>query len=56
LPEWLDGKVDTAHIATGSGRATIVDAGGNLWVSSTGPRGWECLATGFPYIFGMLFA
>jgi hypothetical protein len=54
LPEWLEGKVDTAHIATGGGRAAIVDRGGNLWVSTVASRGWERLATGLPYVFGVL--
>jgi len=54
LPEWLDGKIDTAHIAAGGGRATIVDGGGNLWLSTAGASGWERIATGLAYAFGLL--
>jgi hypothetical protein len=54
LPEWLEGKVDTAHIAAGGGRAAIVDRGGNLWVSTVASCGWQRLATGLPYVFGVL--
>jgi hypothetical protein len=54
LPEWLDGKVDTAHIAAGGGRAAIVDGGGNLWLSRTGSSGWERVAAGLPYCYGLL--
>jgi hypothetical protein len=41
LPEWLKGKVDTAHIAAGAGQAALVDNGGDLWVSKSGSTGWE---------------
>lgn len=44
LPEWLDGKIDTAQIAAGAGRAAVLDGGGNLWLSSAGSRDWHCLA------------
>lgn len=54
LPEWLDGKVDTAHIAASCGRAAIVDGGGNLWLSRAGSRGWERIAAGLPYCYGLL--
>jgi hypothetical protein len=53
LPEWLDGKIDTAHIAAGGGRAAVVDAGGNLWLSAAGSRGWERIATDLGYAFGL---
>ena len=54
LPQWLDGKVDTAHIAASVGRAAVVDGGGNLWLSSAGSSGWERIATGLPYAYGVL--
>ncbi len=54
LPEWLEGKVDTAQIAAGGGRAAIVDGGGNLWLSNARSCGWERRATGLGYAFGLL--
>jgi hypothetical protein len=54
LPEWLDGKVDTAHIAAFAGRAAICDGGGNLWLSASGSRGWQRIAAGLPYIFSLV--
>lgn len=54
LPPWLDGKVDTAHIAASGGRAAVLDGGGSLWLSSAGSRGWERIATGLPYAYGLL--
>jgi hypothetical protein len=54
LPEWLEGKVDTNQIATGSGRATILDGGGNLWLSDAGSQNWRRIARGLPYAFGSL--
>jgi hypothetical protein len=54
LPEWLEGKIDTAWIATGGGRAAILDGGGNLWLSATGSRGWQRIAADLPYAFGIL--
>jgi hypothetical protein len=56
LPEWLDGKVDTAQIAASSERAAIVDGGGKLWLSEAGSKGWKCLATDIPYTFGVSVA
>ena len=53
LPEWLEGKVDTNWIATGHGRAAIVDGGGNLWLSGEGSRDWVRIATCLPYVFGL---
>ena len=44
LPERLDGKIDTAQIAAGAGRAAVMDGGGNLWLSAAGSRGWHRLA------------
>ncbi len=53
LPEWLEGKVDTGHIAVGSGgRAAVVDGGGNLWLSRAGSGGWERIAGDLGYVFG----
>jgi len=54
LPQWLDGKIDTAHIAAGGGQAAILDGGGNLWLSRAGSSGWENVATDLPYVFGLL--
>jgi hypothetical protein len=54
LPEWLDGKIDTAHITASSGRAAVVDGGGNLWLSEAGSTGWKRLAADLPYTFGLL--
>jgi hypothetical protein len=54
LPEWLSGKVDTAQIGAGDGRAAIVDGGGNLWLSNEGSRGWQRIATKVPYPSGIL--
>lgn len=53
LPEWLDGKVDTGHIAAGGGRAAVVDGGGSLWHSGTGSTGWERIAADLGYAFGV---
>ena len=45
LPAWLEGKLDTAHVATDrGGRTALVDGGGTLWLSETGSRGWRVLA------------
>jgi hypothetical protein len=54
LPEWFSGKVDTAHIAAGNGRAALVDGGGNLWLSSQGASGWRQVGVGVPFVFGMV--
>jgi hypothetical protein len=54
LPEWLDGKIDTAHITAGAGRAAVVDGGGNLWLSTAGSSGWKRLAADLPYALGLL--
>jgi photosystem II stability/assembly factor-like uncharacterized protein len=53
LPQWLDGKIDTAKIAAGCRRAAIVDQGGNLWLSREGSSGWERIATDLPYVFAL---
>jgi hypothetical protein len=53
LPEWLEGKVDTGHIAAGGGRAAVVDGGGNLWLSREGSVGWERIAGGLGSVFGV---
>jgi len=54
LPEWLEGKVDTNWIAAGPGRASILDGGGNLWLSLSGSTRWRRIATGLPYSPGLL--
>lgn len=53
LPEWLEGRVDTNQIASGRGRAAVVDCGGNLWLSDAGSHGWKHLANGLPYASGV---
>lgn len=53
LPEWLDGKVDTAQLVASSECAAAVDGGGTLWLSQTGSKGWSRLATGIAYPFGL---
>jgi hypothetical protein len=52
LPEWLEGRLDTGHIAVGAGRAAVVDGGGNLWLSRAGSSGWERIAGDLRYVFG----
>ena len=54
LPQWLEGKIDTARIAACDGRAAIADGGGNLWLSGAGSREWERIATNVPYGPGIL--
>ena len=54
LPQWLDGKVDTLHIAAGGGRAAIVDQAGNLWLSRQGSAAWQCIATDIEGAYGGL--
>jgi hypothetical protein len=54
LPEWLEGKVDTGHMAAGDGRAAITDGAGNLWLSKDGSTGWERIATHPHYTYGLL--
>jgi hypothetical protein len=54
LPQWLAGKIDTAHIAASGRQAAIVDGGGNLWLSRTGSSGWERVSTDLSYAFGLL--
>lgn len=54
LPRWLEGKIDTAWIASGGGRAAILDGGGSLWLSSEGSLGWKRIATDLPYSAGVV--
>jgi hypothetical protein len=54
LPEWFSGKVDTAHMAAGNGRAAIVDGGGSLWLSEKESSGWHQIASQVPYALGSL--
>lgn len=56
LPEWLEGKVDTAHLAAGGGRAAVVDAGGNLWLASAGSTGFRRTATDLKHAVGLLIS
>ena len=52
LPEWLDGKVDTEHIAAGAGRTAVVDGGGNLWLSRASSTGCQRIAGELGYVLG----
>ena len=54
LPQWMDGKVDTAKIAAGCGRAAVVAQCGNLWLSREGSNGWKRIANDLPDVFGLL--
>jgi hypothetical protein len=54
LPQWLEGKIDTAHIAASGRQAAIVDGEGNLWLSRAGSSGWERVSTDLPHAFGLL--
>ncbi|HEX6811413.1 MAG TPA: hypothetical protein VF384_07310 [Planctomycetota bacterium] len=54
LPEWLRGKVDTAHIGANHASAALVDGGGNLWCSRSGTVGWEQLARDLPWVSGVV--
>jgi hypothetical protein len=54
LPERLEGKVDTAQIASGGGRAALCHGGGNLWLSKEQTSGWQRIAQGVGYASGLL--
>jgi hypothetical protein len=54
LPEWMDGKIDTGHMAAANGRAAITDGAGNVWLSREGSLGWERIANHPHYTYGML--
>jgi hypothetical protein len=56
LPEWLEGKVDTAEMASGHGQAALCDGGGNLWLSEEQASGWHRIAEGLGYAYGVLIA
>lgn len=53
LPEWLDGKVDTAQLAASSEGVALVDGAGKLWMSKAGSTNWKCVATDIAYPFGV---
>jgi hypothetical protein len=53
LPQWLDGKIDTAKIAAGGERAAIVDQGGSLWLSGEGSGSWKRIATDLTDVFAL---
>jgi hypothetical protein len=53
LPEWLDGKVDTAQMSFGEGRTALCDGGGNLWLSDGQSSGWKRIADGLGYAWGV---
>lgn len=54
LPEWLSGKVDTAHIAISGDRVAVIDGGGDFWLSKAGSRGWERIAGKVADVHGVL--
>jgi len=54
LPEWLEGKVDSHHIAANSERAALVDGAGNVWLSSEGSKGWQVIARNLRYTRAVL--
>ena len=54
LPEWLDGKVDTAHIAANAERAAVIDEGGNMWASGKGSADWKRIATEVRDVCGVI--
>ncbi len=54
LPDWLEGKVDTAQMASAGDRAVILDGAGNLWYSASEARDWKHLATSVPRASGLL--
>lgn len=53
LPDWLEGKVDTAQMTAGSGQAAICDGGGNLWLSAEQASEWRRIAQGLGYALGL---
>ncbi len=53
LPDWLEGKVDTAQMASAGDRAVILDGAGNLWYSASEARDWKHLATSVPRASGL---
>jgi len=54
LPEWLEGRIDTHHIAANAERAALVDGAGNVWLSSEGSKGWQVIARNLRYTQAVL--
>jgi len=54
LPRFLEGKVDTAHLAARNGRAALIDGGGNLWAARDGSRDWRHVADDLQHAYGAL--
>jgi photosystem II stability/assembly factor-like uncharacterized protein len=54
LPEWLEGKVDTACIATRGSTLALVDSGGNLYLSKDDGQTWSRIAHQLPMPSGVL--
>jgi hypothetical protein len=54
LPEWLEGRIDTHHIAANGERAALVDGAGNVWLSGEGSRGWKVIARNLRYTQAVL--
>lgn len=54
LPEWLEGKVDTACIATRGLTLALVDGGGNLYLSKDDGQTWSRIADQLPMPSGVL--
>ena len=56
LPQWLDGKVDTAQMASNNtnNRAAFVDGSMKLWLSQRGSTGWNHIASDVPYPLSVL--
>ena len=56
LPQWLDGIVDTACIATLESRVALVDRAGNVYLSQDRARTWTRIADGLPTPSSVLIA
>ena len=54
LPRFLEGKVDSAHLAAHDGRTALIDGGGNLWLSSNGSRDWQRIADDLQHAYGVV--
>ena len=54
LPDWLDGKVDTAHLAAAGDCAALLTSAGTLWVSPASDAPWHRVASSLPAAFSVL--
>jgi len=54
LPDWLEGKVDTAQMSSAGGSAAIKDGGGHLWLYQNGSPRWQCIASKLGYANALL--